>query len=373
MKTIINAIKHWVNGKINEINKKIQDTNLYIDRKIKDSTADWNENDETSTTYIKNRPFYEVANWITYAEEQVVTFDSSGYTQVLLVSDVWSNSGQEFKIIFDGEEYSGTVWEDGSACYRLDFTTNSGVTITVYDGSHWYAESNVLDGDHTIAIYLNSTIIVQIDSKYLPDNPSKMDRHNAVCTNSFRMYTSTASGSNSHAIGDFTTASGLNSHAEGYWTKASGENSHVEGKNTVASGDQSHAEGGNTTASGSHSHAEGYSTVAQRAYQHVQGRCNILDTNGTGVTSFGKYLHIVGNGQNVNARSNAHTLDWNGNAWYQGDVYVGSTSGTNKDDGSKKLATEEYVSDAITDSKTEILDINFITVEDIDEICNLTQ
>ena len=55
-------------------------------------------------------------------------------------------------------------------------------------------------------------------------------------------------------------------------------------------------------------------------------------------------LHIVGNGTAVK-RSNAHTLDKSGNAWYAGDVYVGSTSGTNRDAGSKKLATEEYVDD----------------------------
>lgn len=54
------------------------------------------------------------------------------------------------------------------------------------------------------------------------------------------------------------------------------------------------------------------------------------------------YANIIGNGQ-FNKRSNAHTLDWQGNAWYSGDVYVGSTSGTDKDKGSKKLATEEYV------------------------------
>lgn len=55
-------------------------------------------------------------------------------------------------------------------------------------------------------------------------------------------------------------------------------------------------------------------------------------------------LHIVGNGTAVK-RSNAHTLDKSGNAWYAGDVYVGSTSGTNRDAGSKKLATEAYVDD----------------------------
>lgn len=36
-------------------------------------------------------------------------------------------------------------------------------------------------------------------------------------------------------------------------------------------------------------------------------------------------------------------MDWNGNAWYAGDVYVGSTSGTGMDNGSKKLATEDFV------------------------------
>lgn len=56
-----------------------------------------------------------------------------------------------------------------------------------------------------------------------------------------------------------------------------------------------------------------------------------------------KYAFIIGNGTSDTERSNAHALDWEGNAWYAGDVYVGSTSGTNKDDGSKKLATEEYV------------------------------
>lgn len=54
----------------------------------------------------------------------------------------------------------------------------------------------------------------------------------------------------------------------------------------------------------------------------------------------------MGNGS-ISNKSNAHTLDWNGNAWFAGDVYTGSTSGKNKDEGSKILATKEYV-----DSKT---------------------
>lgn len=88
------------------------------------------------------------------------------------------------------------------------------------------------------------------------------------------------------------------------------------------------AEGHSTTASGEYSHAEGRTTIAQGNNQHVQGKYNIADTTSA---------HIVGNGSDSSNRSNAHTLDWNGNAWFAGDVYTGSTSGKNKDDGSVKL------------------------------------
>ena len=122
----------------------------------------------------------------------------------------------------------------------------------------------------------------------------------------------TASGNDSHAEGASTTASGDGSHAEGSQSVASGESSHAEGDYTTASGDGSHAEGGGTTASGETSHAEGYNTKASSENQHVQGKYNIEDTAN-------KYAHIVGNGE-YNKRSNAHTLDWQGNAWYAGQV-----------------------------------------------------
>ena len=143
----------------------------------------------------------------------------------------------------------------------------------------------------------------------------------------------TASATASHAEGYKTTASGSSSHAEGSGTTAEGSYSHAEGQDTTASGTYSHAEGQDTTASGSYSHAEGNNTTASGHSQHVQGKYNISDTISA---------HIVGNGYS-NKSSNAHTLDWNGNAWFAGDVYIKSTSGTNKDEGSKKLATEEFV------------------------------
>lgn len=141
-------------------------------------------------------------------------------------------------------------------------------------------------------------------------------------------YLTVASGDYSHAEGSYTTASGDYSHAEGNLTTASGAQSHAEGVNTTASGNYSHAEGNGATAIGNHSHAEGLNTTASSEIQHVQGMYNIEDTAK-------KYAHIVGNGD-ANSRSNAHTLDWSGNAWYAGTVegtamiVKSSTAGSSK-------------------------------------------
>ena len=127
------------------------------------------------------------------------------------------------------------------------------------------------------------------------------------------MNKNTASGEASHAEGMATTASGKYSHAEGKETKAEGYQSHSEGFKTTAKGDHSHTEGSLTSATKTAAHAEGLWTIASSTYQHVQGQYNIEDTTGT-------YAHIVGNGTKEALRSNAHTLDWNGNAWYAGTV-----------------------------------------------------
>ena len=130
----------------------------------------------------------------------------------------------------------------------------------------------------------------------------------------------TASGPVSHAEGYYTTASGDSSHAEGDNTTASGENSHAEGFKTIASGYATHAEGEYTKASGKYAHVEGYHTTARSNNQHVQGKYNVEDTNGT-------YAHIVGGGTGNTDRKNIHTLDWNGNAVYSGDVNATDADG----------------------------------------------
>lgn len=123
---------------------------------------------------------------------------------------------------------------------------------------------------------------------------------------------SKASGTAAHAEGRNNVASGLYSHAEGLSTQATAERAHAEGIGTVASANDAHAEGFKTQATAQGAHSEGRETIAGSKWQHVQGKFNVEDTEE-------KYAHIVGNGSST-AHSNAHTLDWKGNAWYAGTV-----------------------------------------------------
>lgn len=125
-------------------------------------------------------------------------------------------------------------------------------------------------------------------------------------------YSSTASGENSHAEGDGVVASGLNSHAEGGNTTSSGLHSHAQGFNTTSSGKYSHTEGLATRASGEHSHAQNRGTIAQGQSQTAIGAYNIANGS-TSSRASTDHAFIIGNGTANNARSNALTVDWDGN------------------------------------------------------------
>ena len=176
-------------------------------------------------------------------------------------------------------------------------------------------------------------------------------------------YNTTASGNRSHAEGENTTASGEDSHAEGLQCEAIGdyshaegavsvassEFSHAEGAGSVASGQASHAEGDGGTASGQASHAQNTMTIAQRKSQTALGEYNVADTSGT-TTTRGEYAVIVGNGTATNARSNALTIDWNGN--------VNIASGAHYKINGSNLSASDVGAQATLISGTNIKTIN---------------
>lgn len=321
IKTIINGVQNWTK-------KEIKDN-------IKNSTADWNQNNENAADYVKNRTHWE-------EEEKVVLVDNLTYED-------YNNEdhpkctfviGKKYDVIWNGTLYKDLVchYEDE---WRVIASRENGCPFYIDDdgGDDLYISSNNGE-DWTVSIRAGQLVIHKLDSKYLdlPTNlattddvqeavdvaNNKMDINNPVGTGSFSMNRKAGT-----TVGDY-------SHAEGQETTASGTNSHAEGKSTIASGLHSHAEGSGTTASGINSHAEGNGTVASRSSQHVQGRHNIIDTENS-ESSEGKYAHIVGNGHSMANRSNAHTLDWNGVGWFQGGLQVG---GNAQDDGAKSVLLE---------------------------------
>lgn len=156
-------------------------------------------------------------------------------------------------------------------------------------------------------------------------------------------YETTASGLAAHAEGYGTTASKRTAHAEGFGTTASEADSHAEGNGTTSSGSAAHAEGFTATASGDYSHAEGNSTIAKNKSQHVFGEFNIEDPSTASFMQRGNYVEIVGNGTSNSAKSNARTLDWNGNEILAGKLTIGTGPTNNMD-----VATKQYVDNAFS-------------------------
>lgn len=358
-----------VNNKTNVINENSTEIQ-YPSAKAVYDTILANKSTGISITIVESLPTENIDSNKIYLVNSSTTGSSSIYDEYLYVEERWELIGSTQVDL--SNYYTKTEADSNYAKLSLynDTTINigrkSGTTIGVNSVAEGYnntasgnqshaegmsakaegPESHAEGGD-TTAIGSQSHAegrgtIARKNQSHAEGNVTKAE---GTCSHAEGQNT-TASGDFSHAEGKDTTASGDFSHAEGSSTTASGNYSHAEGTGTIASGNSTHAEGQGAKANGIISHAEGWSTIASGEEQHVQGRFNIEDTSN-------QYSHIVGNGS-ITDRSNAHTLDWSGNAWFSGDVYTGSTSGTNKDDGSKKLATEEFVNNKIIASTTDI-------------------
>lgn len=290
-------------------------------------TGSWND--------LNDKPFSKDGGLVLVMEETTHDFSSDldmGFTPVI---------GTEYLVVVDEAQY---------------FVTGSSIEIIageIYapgfeaDDGTFEAKGSFLCffdfATHTVTVYQDSTVIHTLDEQFIPDTilrvsdaVGKLTDQNGEIFNDISY--NVASRVYSHAEGHGTTASGESAHAEGNFTIASGDGAHAEGYVTYATGNGAHAEGRNTEASGLYSHAEGYHTEAASQSQHVEGEYNIVDESAS--DSRGQYVHIVGNGTSTSRRSNAHTLDWNGNAWYAGNIYVGAEN--------KEIATQEYVDSAIS-------------------------
>jgi hypothetical protein len=136
-----------------------------------------------------------------------------------------------------------------------------------------------------------------------------------------------ASGNYSNASGLMTLCSGAYSNSEGYYTNVSGAISHAEGLANEVSSATSHVEGvGNKTGSGfSGLHVGGVNcSPSNETWKRIS---YTIYKNGVpssvGQTTISKYAEIIGNGESDNQRSNARTLDYDGNESLAGSLTLG--------------------------------------------------
>ena len=295
--------------------------------------SDWNQNDENQLDFIKNKPFYKIENPNPILFEGDVTIetitseDGSSYIAAKMpnfIVDNIMNSGSVYNITINE-----TVFENQSFLYTT--TTNSYswydniVTVSYlidYDPEldcYVFGTINATEGDvYSLKIEDTREYLYKfLDEEFLPKNLGRS------ATNSD---TWVFGNSNSNEVdgGHGSLVSGRNHTLKSVSRSiVTGYGNRVETSmyDSVLAGNLNEIDGDFVS-------VFGRNLIGHNENQHLIGKFNIEDTTGNYRTE-GKYVHIVGNGESDDTRSNAHTLDWDGNAEYQGDVKANACGGEN--------------------------------------------
>jgi hypothetical protein len=154
MKTILSAVQTWTKGK------------------IKDSTADWNQNDSNTDNYIKNRTHWE---------------ENTG-SEITLVNNLTSEQydngeappctfvvGQKYDIIWCGQLFSQLECMYEGEWRVIGDSNNLPFYIDDDGGNDLYVSSSEEVEDWTLTITTTNVIIHTLDEKYLPDRYTPID------------------------------------------------------------------------------------------------------------------------------------------------------------------------------------------------------
>lgn len=285
--------------------------------KLKRTTKGFENPDEAAELATSNLAYGEAAFLNKYG--YIVVGRSGGTTTV-------GNATRVFKAIPKSMADNGLFYSEYDSDKKFVNTQ-----IVLYNNDNYSASSYTVyprTKFDAVTDSNNVTLTSRIDAKMNKENPTgtgtlSINRDSSgsylTGTNSVAVgYQNVATSNSAFAEGYQTKAQGLYSHSEGYQTTAGAQSSHAEGNTTNASGQNSHAEGNATTASGLNSHAEGLGTIAQGQNQSVSGKYNVADTSNTFAT-------IIGNGTST-SKNNAAAIDWNGNLYLKGNLYVGGSS-----------------------------------------------
>lgn len=255
---------------------------------------DWDQNDNTKADFIKNKPHIKGNALGGIAEGNIENKPGGRYSHT-----------EGHQCIDQSWNYNATTQ---SYYVNGDFSLFKGATVYYNDISAVIADAVAQDGRTNYFFSSNPFPQTNIHVKIITGALTVNAHAEGVAT--------MATGGSSHAEGSYTLASGYYAHSEGNWTIAKGEDSHAEGQGSKALGYAAHAEGSYSVAEGNYSHAEGKGTKANRRSLHVFGEYNATEDGPA--TTKGSYIETVGNGTGNSSRSNARTLDWQGNQWLAG-------------------------------------------------------
>lgn len=225
----------------------------------------------------------------------------------------------------------GAVVASGEGDESVITVAESAPNTAAGDGAFAAGMGNEASGDNAVALGYNN--VASGDSSVAAGGKASGQRDN------------TASGAGAVALGTSNLASGNGAAAIGTKNTASGNASIAAGNTSEASAGSAVALGQGTKASAVGSVALGNQTEATGRASFVAGQFNEPDENpvdtshGTGAR---KFLAIIGNGTSANDKSNAATLDWDGNMELAGKLTLGAAPSANMD-----AATKKYVDDAI--------------------------
>lgn len=164
-----------------KIDHQISDIRAYTDSVIGSiENADWNTNDETASSYVKNRTHYEATLLQEVVPETIIT-STSNTSNMYHVRFLYQTNGitgydhfiagNEYLIIIDGVEYR-EVASDGNTIGIAD--DGSYTMPVVFCGAHYMANSTYVctleaNTSYTVSVYHTSSSIKQLDEKYIPD------------------------------------------------------------------------------------------------------------------------------------------------------------------------------------------------------------
>jgi hypothetical protein len=177
-KELMSAIIYKLKCKVASVNGTTPDENGNVEVQS-GVQSDWNENDETSPAFVKNRPFYDgVPVETEIIPESTVTFLNDNNTMLAYWPENFiPTEGETYHVSWDGTEYTcvGSIFFGtpyfGNLYLADDSLEDTGEPfLLLYQGRSVVGTKDTSTGEHTIGIKQYAVPINKINEKYIPNS-----------------------------------------------------------------------------------------------------------------------------------------------------------------------------------------------------------